>query len=100
MAGLFQLGLFGVGLEEHRRVWFAYFGDFRECGVDCDGLLMQLSDYGKDTLHGWQIDHTNALALGGSDHPSNKRPRNSYGNARAGAMLGNALRSAPKGGLF
>ncbi len=89
------MGLFNL---EHRMVWYAYFGDFREWGTDCDGRLMKLADYAKDTPYRWEIDHAFPSALGGSNHLANKRPRHSYGNALAGAMLGNALN--PRRGLF
>src|SRR5580704_537862 len=81
------------GLEEHLLVWYAHFGDFREWGVDCDRRLVKLSDYGKSTRYGWQIDHIQPKALGGSDLLMNKRPRHRDGNALAGGLLGNALNS-------
>lgn len=85
-------GLFGLGGAEHLQVWRNYFGDLREWGVDCDGLFMRLSGYGKGPQYGWQIDHIVASALGGPDTFANKRPRHRVGNSLAGAMVGNALR--------
>jgi hypothetical protein len=58
---------------------------------DCDGRLIFLSDYGKNTAHGWHVDHKVPIALGGTDAPSNLRARHWLGNCRAGGLLGDVL---------
>ncbi len=94
-------GLFGFGLlQEHESVWLRHFGN-QEWATDCDRRLIKRSDYGKETPYAWEKDHIVPKALGGSDDLSNLRPRHRKGNARAGGILGNALRSPPpRGGLI
>jgi hypothetical protein len=56
--------------------------------IDCDGRLIKWSEYGRYSEYGWQIDHANPLALGGSDSPLNLRARHWRGNSYEGGLLG------------
>jgi len=88
------MSLFGLAALEHVSVWRQYFG-YYDTGPDCDGRTIRLADYGKQTEHGWEIDHAMPTILGGHDGLANKRPRHWQGNRSAGAIIGNALR--PRG---
>ncbi len=93
-------GLFGFGLPKHELVWLLCFGNVEEAR-DCNQFIVKRSNYGdKNSPYGWEIDHIVPKALGGGDELSNLRPRHCTGNALAGAILGNALRSPPRGSLF
>ncbi len=58
---------------------------------DCDGRTILRSHYGLKTAHGWEVDHIIPKWMGGTDHPSNLRPRHWEGNSRAGGILGAAI---------
>lgn len=59
---------------------------------DDNGDVIKFSEYGnRDSEFGWEIDHIQPSALGGSDDFSNKRPLHCRTNASDGGLLGNAL---------
>jgi hypothetical protein len=61
---------------------------------DCDNWLIRHDDHGKDTIFGWDIDHTIPLASGGPDVWWNVRARNRHNNRSEGAKLGAAKRGS------
>lgn len=65
--------------------------------VDAYGHVIRWADHGKQTEHGWEIDHVLPSALGGGDHGSNYRALHWQRNRSLGGILGNALKPA---GLF
>ena len=58
------------------------------------GNLISYPDYGdRSSPFGWEIDHRNPSALGGSENLANLRPLHWRANARVGAVLAHALAS-------
>jgi hypothetical protein len=55
--------------------------------IDCDCRHIRWAEYGKLSTYGWEIDHAQERALGGSDDFSNLRARHWYGNRQAGGIL-------------
>lgn len=55
---------------------------------DFENRIVVRADYGKASLGGWQVDHVIPVALGGFNTWGNLRARSSFGNARAGGILG------------
>ena len=55
--------------------------------IDCDGRAMLWEEYGKNTSHGWHIDHATPTIAGGPDAPWNWRARHWFGNCQAGGRL-------------
>ena len=50
-------------------------------GYDRFGNLIKYDDYGKvSKRYGWDIDHSNPVSNGGSDHGNNLQPLQSYYN--------------------
>ena len=55
---------------------------------DICGSVMKYSEHGdRDSKHGWEIDHINPVANGGSDHIDNLQPLYWENNARKGDKL-------------
>jgi hypothetical protein len=48
------------------------------------GAFIRFPDHGKNSLFGYQEDHIQTKASGGSDSPDNKRPLHWLNNARRG----------------
>jgi hypothetical protein len=89
------LGAFGGPTDEQKKVaaWrAAALTTDPEVRIDCDGLMIKWSEYGKQTTYGWHIDHANPLALGGLDNLANLRARHWKSNCYAGGLLGSFLR--------
>jgi len=63
-----------------------------EWALDCDGNWIKRSDYGKQTAHGWDVDHVIPKAIGGGDERRNLRARHWRSNRYAGSLLADALR--------
>ena len=86
----------GLGLTDGQKKSYAwanaaaYAGDLSR-RIDCDGRIVCWSEYGKHSALGWEIDHVNAIALGGGDYPANLRARHWMGNSRAGGLLGGLM---------
>lgn len=59
--------------------------------VDAYGHIIRWTDHGKQTEHGWEIDHAHPSALGGSDSLGNLRGLHWRQNRSLGGLLGNAL---------
>lgn len=51
---------------------------------DCYGNLMYKSSYGLFSKMGWNVDHSKAVANGGTDHLNNLNPMNSRANSAKG----------------
>ena len=52
------------------------------------GKVMKYSEHGnRNSEHGWEIDHINPLANGGTDHLDNLQPLNWSSNAEKGDSL-------------
>jgi hypothetical protein len=52
------------------------------------GKVMKYSEHGnRNSEHGWEIDHINPLANGGTDHLGNLQPLNWSNNAEKGDSL-------------
>ena len=47
---------------------------------DVQGNIMYKSSYGKNSKFGWEIDHKNPKANGGTNHPKNLQALNSKAN--------------------
>lgn len=62
--------------------------------IDCDGRMICWSEYGKNSLYGWHIDHIIPTAIGGIMSMGNTRARHWKGNTSAGGFLGSVLREA------
>ena len=55
---------------------------------DICGSTMNYNSYGdRNALHGWEIDHINPVANGGSDDLSNLQPLHWQNNAKKGDSL-------------
>lgn len=64
------------------------------CRMDDFGNIIRWEDYGDHTSqYGWEIDHTQPSALGGTDHHSNLRALHYKTNRSLGGLLGDALNS-------
>jgi hypothetical protein len=56
------------------------------------GNLIRFSDYGnRQSPYGWEIDHRQPEALGGSDLLTNLRPLHHRANSTMGGILGGIL---------
>ena len=56
------------------------------------GNVVRFSEYGNhSSLYGWEIDHRQPSALGGSNHATNLRALSCRTNRSLGGLLGNAL---------
>ena len=60
--------------------------------IDCDGRLIALSEYGKRTAYGWEIDQVFPTFFGGLDESTHIRARHWHGVASTGGDLGLPLR--------
>jgi len=94
-SGLLAAALLGSDETRKHAAWekatpYPSFG-FSNRRIDCDGRIMDWAEHGKYTEHGWHIDHTVPLALGGSDELYNLRARHWRGNCGDGGLLGSAL---------
>ena len=58
--------------------------------IDCDGRQISWPEHGnRNHRSGWEVDHHPIPQCdGGTDELWNLRPRNCYGNALAGGLLG------------
>jgi 5-methylcytosine-specific restriction endonuclease McrA len=54
---------------------------------DACGMIIFRTSYGKETDMGWEIDHKNPVANGGTDNPSNLQALQSSLNAQKGDSL-------------
>ncbi|WP_287938830.1 HNH endonuclease signature motif containing protein [Sphingopyxis sp.] len=62
--------------------------------VDDYGNVIRWEDYGRfNSPYGWEIDHIQPSALGGSNHMNNLRALHCRANRSRGGQLGNALNS-------
>ena len=48
------------------------------------GNIMYYPSYGKDTLMGWEIDHSKPQSKGGTDHLNNLQPLQTKANQKKG----------------
>jgi hypothetical protein len=62
---------------------------------DFDNIIFRPHYGDADSACGWEIDHITPLALGGTNSPSNLRPRHCPAHSGPGA----AIASAPRGGV-
>ena len=64
----------------------------------CNNLLHK-SSYGKDTPMGWNVDHSNPLANGGTYHKNNLQALQTSQNKSKSCANNYSYKSAPKKGV-
>jgi len=95
-------GLFSSDEENKKRIaWLRALEipDYPLYRIDCDFRTICWNDYGSLTEYGWEIDHIQPTALGGSDVHANLRARHWHGNRKAGGILGRLLDDNGRAGL-